>query len=318
MAQAMAARAGTITRGATKDDAKEAPRREALAQEVLAQEVLAHEVLAPKAVAAKPSPRDEAAEPEDGDRQFVTALARGLQVLRVFRDAAEMLGNREIAARTGLPKPTVSRLTHTLLSLGYLVHDPEGERYGLGPAVLALSSAFLRQNSFPQMVKPFLQDLATAVQAHVALGLLDGLSSVYVQLWRGEGQRIVLSSEVGYRLPLARSAMGMATLSSLEEAERTALMTRLRRDGADAARLDDTYRRCAGEIAERGFCVGIGIWHQDINAVAAPIQAPGGRGHFALNISGPAFLLTEAVLREDTGPRLMETIGRMRALGIVD
>lgn len=258
------------------------------------------------------------AEPEDGDRQFVTALARGLQVLRAFRDAAEMLGNREIASRTGLPKPTVSRLTHTLLSLGYLVHDPEGERYGLGPAVLALSAAFLRQNSFPQMVKPFLQDLATAVQAHVALGLLDGLSSVYVQLWRGQGQRIVLSSEVGYRLPLARSAMGMATLTSLDEAERAALMTRLRRDGVDGARLDQTYRRCAGEIAQHGFCVGIGIWHQDINAVAAPIHAPGGRGRFALNISGPAFLLTEEVLRRDTGPKLMETIERMRALGIVD
>ncbi|MET7244113.1 IclR family transcriptional regulator [Methylobacterium sp. EM32] len=257
-------------------------------------------------------------EPEDGDRQFVTALARGLQVLRAFRDAAEMLGNREIAARTGLPKPTVSRLTHTLLSLGYLVHDPEGERYGLGPAVLALSAAFLRQNSFPQMVKPFLQDLATAVQAHVALGLLDGLSSVYVQLWRGQGQRIVLSSEVGYRLPLARSAMGMATLTSLDDAERAALMTRLRRDGADAARLDQNYRRCAAEIARHGFCVGIGIWHQDINAVAAPIHAPGGRGQFALNISGPAFLLTEEVLRRDTGPKLMETIERMRALGIVD
>ncbi|KMO41689.1 IclR family transcriptional regulator [Methylobacterium variabile] len=258
------------------------------------------------------------AETEDSDRQFVTALARGLQVLRAFRDAAEMLGNREIAARTGLPKPTVSRLTHTLLSLGYLVHDPQGERYGLGPAVLALSAAFLRQNSFPQMVKPFLQDLATAVQAHVALGLLDGLSSVYVQLWRGQGQRIVLSSEVGFRLPLARSAMGMATLTSLDEGERSALFTRLRRDGADAGRLDRTYRRCAQEIAEHGFCVGIGIWHQDINAVAAPIHAPGGRGHFAVNISGPAFLLTEDVLRRDTGPKLLETIARMRALGIVD
>lgn len=289
MAQAVAARAKAITQDAITQDA-----------------------IAESAIVRNP------AESEDSDRQFVTALARGLQVLRAFRDAAEMLGNREIASRTGLPKPTVSRLTHTLLSLGYLVHDPEGERYGLGPAVLALSSAFLRQNSFPQMVKPFLQDLATAVQAHVALGLLDGLSSVYVQLWRGQGQRIVLSSEVGYRLPLARSAMGMATLSSLDEADRTALMTRLRRDGAEAGRLEQTYRRCAAEIAQHGFCVGIGIWHQDINAVAAPIQAPGGRGQFALNISGPAFLLTEEVLRKDTGPKLVETIERMRALGIVD
>lgn len=256
---------------------------------------------------------------EDGDRQFVTALARGLQVLRAFRDASEMLGNREIAARTGLPKPTVSRLTHTLLSLGYLVHGQDGERYGLGPAVLALSAAFLRQNSFPQMAKPYLQDLATAVQAHVALGLLDGLHCVYVQLWRGKGQTITLSSEVGFHLPLARSVMGMATLAGMDEEQRGPLVERLRREsGAEWPALERTMQRCFAEVAEHGFCVGVGIWRPEINAVAAPIHSPGARGIFSVNVSGPAFLMTEAVLRRDTGPKLMETIARMRALGIVD
>src|SRR5256885_13076191 len=49
-----------------------------------------------------------------GDRKFVTALARGLEVLRVFTPTEGLLGNGEIAERTGLPKPTVSRLTYTL------------------------------------------------------------------------------------------------------------------------------------------------------------------------------------------------------------
>ncbi|ACL55271.1 IclR family transcriptional regulator [Methylobacterium nodulans] len=256
---------------------------------------------------------------EDGDRQFVTALARGLQVLRAFKDATEMLGNREIAERTGLPKPTVSRLTHTLLTLGYLVHGEDGERYGLGPAVLALSAAFLRQNSFPQMAKPYLQDLATAVQAHVALGLRDGLHSVYIQLWRGLGQTITLSREVGFHLPLARSAMGMATLAGMDEEQRAPLVERLRAEsGADWPRLEATMARCAAEVADHGFCVGIGIWHPEINAVAAPVHSPGTRGLFAINVSGPAFLMTEAVLRRETGPKLLETIDRMRVLGIVD
>ena len=48
------------------------------------------------------------------DRQFVTALARGLDILRAFHAGEGMLGNQEIAHRTGLPKPTVARLTHTL------------------------------------------------------------------------------------------------------------------------------------------------------------------------------------------------------------
>src|SRR5215813_1294806 len=51
------------------------------------------------------------------DRQFVTALARGLDILRAFHAGEGMLGNQEIAHRTGLPKPTVARLTHTLTDL---------------------------------------------------------------------------------------------------------------------------------------------------------------------------------------------------------
>jgi len=58
----------------------------------------------------------------NGDRKFVTALARGLEVLRAFTPTEGLLGNGEIAERTGLPKPTVSRLTYTLTKLGYLAH----------------------------------------------------------------------------------------------------------------------------------------------------------------------------------------------------
>ena len=61
------------------------------------------------------------------DRQFVVALARGLELLRAFSFDDSFLGNQEIAARTGLPKPTISRLTHTLTKLGYLNYS---ERLG--------------------------------------------------------------------------------------------------------------------------------------------------------------------------------------------
>ena len=78
---------------------------------------------------------------QPGDRQFVTALARGLDVLRAFRPGEAMLGNQEIAERTGLSKPTISRLTHTLLELGYLTYSARSGRYQLGPGVLALGYA---------------------------------------------------------------------------------------------------------------------------------------------------------------------------------
>src|SRR5438309_3969472 len=67
------------------------------------------------------------------DRSFVVALSRGLDVLRAFHPNDGLLGNQEIAARTNLPKPTVSRLTYTLTKLGYLTPVPRFEKYQLAP-----------------------------------------------------------------------------------------------------------------------------------------------------------------------------------------
>ena len=67
------------------------------------------------------------------DYRFNTALARGLSVLRAFSPDNRPIGNAEIAARVGLPKATVSRLTFTLTELGYLNYNEDIERYSLGP-----------------------------------------------------------------------------------------------------------------------------------------------------------------------------------------
>ena len=78
--------------------------------------------------------RYDLADAGKNDRQFVTALARGLEVLRAFGPGSGPLGNQEIAEFAGLPKPTVSRLTHTLTKLGYLNYLPRLGKYELGTA----------------------------------------------------------------------------------------------------------------------------------------------------------------------------------------
>ena len=79
----------------------------------------------------------------EGDPNFVTALARGLELLRAFRPGDTLLGNQEFVRRTGFPKATVSRLAGTLVSLGYLRYDEALGKYGLDAGVLALGFAYL-------------------------------------------------------------------------------------------------------------------------------------------------------------------------------
>src|SRR2546423_10223353 len=77
------------------------------------------------------------------DRKFVTALGRGLEVLRCFGPRDRWLANQEIAARTGLARPTVSRLVYTLTELGFLRHAHARRKYALGSAAVSLGYSAL-------------------------------------------------------------------------------------------------------------------------------------------------------------------------------
>ena len=89
------------------------------------------------------------------DRNFITALARGLDILRAYRPGETELTNTDFAERTGLPKPTVSRLTYTLTLLGYLTRDPALQKYRLGSGVLSLSHPVLAGAQVRQVARPF-------------------------------------------------------------------------------------------------------------------------------------------------------------------
>src|ERR1700694_4348608 len=86
------------------------------------------------------------------DRHFVTALARGLEVLACYRHGDRVLGNQELSQRCGLAKSTVSRLTHTLTKLGYLIYVEDSAKYSLGTATLSLGSAMLSRLGLRQLV----------------------------------------------------------------------------------------------------------------------------------------------------------------------
>ena len=88
-------------------------------------------------------PRKPKPETGEDDRDFVVALARGLEILRSFRKEGDSLGNKDFAERTGLSKSTVARLTYTLQTLGYLSFNASTSRYQLAPPVLSLGYSCL-------------------------------------------------------------------------------------------------------------------------------------------------------------------------------
>ena len=128
--------------------------------------------------------------PRDGkaakDRQFVTALARGLDILRAFTPRHPVLGNNEIAQRARLPKPTVTRLTYTLTQLGYLNYSPESGKYSLSVGVLALGYSFLASQDIRAIARPLMQEFAEYARATVCLAARANLYLVISALWQAK------------------------------------------------------------------------------------------------------------------------------------
>ncbi len=256
--------------------------------------------------------RREAGEPGQG-RQFVTALARGLDVLRAFHAGDRQLGNQELARRTGLPKPTISRLTYTLTELGYLRHTPAENKYALGTAVFGLGLAALGQMDVRRIARPLMQALAEHTQASVNLGVRDQLGMVYIDTYRNAAS-FTVQLDVGSRIPLATTSMGRAYLAALPERERKAVLEEIRASEPERwPELRKGIEQALREHHDRGFCLSLGDWRREVHAVAAAVAPPDGSDVLVFSCSGAPFQLDRRKLEEDIGPRLLTLVGNVRS-----
>jgi DNA-binding IclR family transcriptional regulator len=245
------------------------------------------------------------------DAQFVNALARGLAVLECFKGGDPPLSNQEMARRTELARPTVSRLTHTLSELGYLNYDARSGCYELGGSALALGQVATENLSIDRVARPLLQEFADLGPLTVGLGARERDQMVYLQICIGSAP-LALRLEVGARVPIASTGMGRAWLSMLDEAERERVLDVLaRREPESWPAMRKAIDRSLAEIARRGYCTVIGEWQQHVNGVAAPLRLPHLAGRYALNCGGPAYMLPADELVTKYAPALLRTANRI-------
>jgi DNA-binding IclR family transcriptional regulator len=240
------------------------------------------------------------------DRHFVTALARGLDVLSCFRSGDRLLGNQELAARCKLPKSTVSRLTYTLMKRGFLHYVEAEGKYRLGTATLALGTAMLARDDVRQLLRPMMQELAEFADASVALATRDRLSMIYMEVCRGHSA-LTLAVDVGTRIPIATTAVGRAYLALCPDDERRDIMTQLRElDEVNWPRLRAGIGEGIAQHTELGCCASFGDWQPDVNGIAVGFRPGSGLPPMAINCGGPKFNLSKEFLLESVRPKLLE------------
>ncbi|SIN99641.1 IclR family transcriptional regulator [Vannielia litorea] len=244
---------------------------------------------------------------EGDDRNFITALARGLEVLRCFRPSETELTNQEIAARTGLPKATISRLTYTLRKLDYLVHSERNGTYRLGPGVLALGYGVLAGMETSERARDQMRALCEGPNPHVTAAFAERhrLQAVYVGVQRSH-QAVSLTMNVGARLPLFHSAIGRAILVAMTQEERAHVMHLAEQERpGDVPRYRESLARALEDYAALGYTTSFGDWRPEINGIAVPVVSLNGDRIFGLNVGGPSFLVSPEELREGYAERVL-------------
>lgn len=247
------------------------------------------------------------------DRQFSMNLARGMEVLRAFTAAAPLLGNREIADRTGLPKPTISRLTYTLVLLGYLSRDQGLQKFRLGPGVLSLGHPLLASMHVRQLAKPIMESLARQTGCTVNLGVRDRANVVYVDSVRADAGNQHLP-DIGSSRPLLPSAIGRALIVACQPAERTALLNHLKvQDRELFDRFRPNWEADLKLFSAEGFCHSRGDWQKDIHSVAVPLAQAQGESPLAMNCTLAAYRVVKDKLVRQVVPLLKDAARQLAA-----
>lgn len=245
------------------------------------------------------------------DRKFVTALSRGLDVLRCFGPRDRWLTNLEMARRTGLAKPTVSRLAYTLTRLGYLRYSERLNKYALGSAAISLGYAALGQMDIRRVARPLMQELSDYTKASVHLAVNDRRSMQVVDTYWNAASFVI---DIGSRIPVATTSLGRAFVCALPPLERKRVLDSIREARPDdwavtRKRFDQAFK----DYEELGFCFSLGDWRREVNAVAAPLIPPDGSAPVVIGCSGAAFQLPPDMLKRDVGPRLLALVGNVQS-----
>ncbi len=243
------------------------------------------------------------------DAAFVTSLARGLSLLRVFTQDRPKLTFMEICARTELPRTTVHRLLGTLVGLEYLVFDEETRRYFPGPRVTSLGLAALNALDVREKVRPFLIALFNRLDETINYAVRDQSEAVVCE--RIQTNRVIaVDLKVGARISLHDSSMGRCLIAFMPADERERLLATLTLPASVAGGMVRLRQSIAAGL-EAGYTLSDQDFAPGLLSVAFPVWDSDNRIFAAVNVAVPSFRVSVPDLDADIIPALRETARRV-------
>ena len=245
--------------------------------------------------------------PERGRREFVEALARGLDVLKAFGPTSIELTVSEVAARTGLARPTARRLLMTLENSSD-TFARWAARTRSPPRSLRSAQLAIAAQGLWDVARPHLVALVARTHESSSMSQLDGSDIVYTA--RVPVAKIIaLSVSIGTRFPAVATSMGKVLLSELDPGDLDAVLEQPSKSGIiprvvpSRAELDEAL----AQVRERGWALSDELLTVGIRSIAAPVRDSGCRIAAAMNVTVYAAETSIEHLTGEYLPALLDT-----------
>lgn len=210
------------------------------------------------------------------------SLERGIDILRAFRPGSALLGNGEIAERTGLSKSTVSRLTQTLVAGGFLQIEPGTRVYRLAPLVLSLAHAMRTGSRVLTVAAPLMRSAAEKYKINVGLAAPNQDEMVYLESLRYNQRPSLRTVVSGQRVPMELTSLGRAFFAVAPHEQKEKLFEHFSRvRNKQWPKLKIEIESAIKQYEEVGYC--FATWQPEVVAIATPIEI--GTHIYALNVS---------------------------------
>ncbi len=241
-----------------------------------------------------------------GDRDYVGALAAGLEVLQAFDAEHPRMTLSEVAARTDMDRAKARRFLLTLHALGFVKRS--GRQFELTPRVLQLGYAYQASNQYRAVIQQYLEDITAELGESSSLAVLDGDDVVYVVRSSARHRLMAITLSVGTRLPAAYTSMGRVLLAQFPEVELEAFLARVKLETFTASSVTspDVLRDEIAKVRKQGYSIVDQELDSGLRSVAVPVFAGNGESLGAINISTNAARVGMETLMEVYLPRLQE------------
>jgi IclR family pca regulon transcriptional regulator len=243
---------------------------------------------------------------------FIEALARGLDVIRAFEPNRPTMTLSEVAAASGLARPTARRMLLTLEELGY-VRTAQGG-FALTPRVLELGMAYIGSTSIWDIARPHMEQLVGRTGESSSLAQLDGSDIVYVA--RVAVPKIItLAVTIGTRFPALQTSLGKVLLAELPPDELDRVLAEPSRSGITPLWQPKVEERdrVLHEVRTRGWALTDEHLAHGIRSIAAPVRDGTSHVVAALNVTVHAAETSIEILTEKYLPLLLQTAAAISA-----